>query len=144
VPVQEHADWPRAAVDWAEANGLPGAAPWRVFAPLDYGAYLVWRLPDRARDYADTRAAFFPPELLFDCDIITQLYPGWRERLERVLAAGTDYFLLEVTGPRSRLWQQLEPYAGRPLYQDRQAVWLTRAQLLDALARLDRAAPAQD
>ena len=44
MPIQNGQEWPVAALDWAERQGLHG----RFFAPPDYGSYLTWRLGDRA------------------------------------------------------------------------------------------------
>jgi hypothetical protein len=135
MPYQEAREWPTAALDWMDAEGIRG----NVFAPPDYGAYVTWRLRDRARSYADTRGFFFPPQLLEDSHFLPQLCPDWRDRLQRVLDHGTDYFLLETTGKRGQLWQVLQPHVALPLYLDGQAVLLSRAQVQDALARMDAA-----
>jgi hypothetical protein len=132
MPVQDSPDWPAAALDWAAAQGLGG----RFFGPPDYGAYVTWRLGDRARCYTDTRGFFFTPELLEDSHYLPLLAPGWQDRLRRVLNRGTDYFLLETTGPRGALWRTLRPGAGEPLYLDENTVLLGRAQVEQAIARL--------
>ena len=62
MPLQDSPEWPVAALDHIEHTGLTG----RFFAPPDYGAYVTWRLGDRARIYTDTRGFFFPPVLLED------------------------------------------------------------------------------
>jgi hypothetical protein len=125
VPRQDGPMWPAAAVDWMERNGIQG----RFFAPADFGSYVTWRLGDRAHCYVDTRGFFFPPTLLEDSNLLPQLPPGWRERLDRVLAHGTDYFLLETAGPRGTLWNTFEPFLGPPLYLDDQCVLLNAAQV---------------
>jgi hypothetical protein len=132
MPVQDSSDWPVAAVDWIEAQGLQG----RFFAPPDYGSYLVWRLGERGQSYVDTRGFFFPPELIEDSHYVPQLCPDWRRRLERIFGYGTDYFLLETTGARSRLWWVLRPYVGPPLYWDGQTVLLSTPQVRHGVARL--------
>ncbi|HEV3116168.1 MAG TPA: hypothetical protein VGY58_03895, partial [Gemmataceae bacterium] len=96
MPVQNAKAWPVAALDWMEAAGVHG----RFFAPPDYGSYVCWRLGDRARSYVDTRGFFFPGVLIEDSHYLPQMAPGWETRLERVLAKGTDYFLLETWGAR--------------------------------------------
>jgi hypothetical protein len=130
MPAREHQSCPVAAVDWIVAHGLEG----RFFAFPDYGSYIGWRLRDRGKSYVDTRGFFFPPELLEDSYYVPQLGPGWRQRLERVLSYGTDYFLLETTGPRGELWQAFQQRIARPLYQDDEAVLLSAAQVREALA----------
>jgi hypothetical protein len=137
VPVQESSDYPIAAVNWIETHGLPSAGPWRIFGPPDYGAYLVWRLGDRIRCYADTRTFCFPPELIEDSQYVPLRTDDWRYRFEKVLAARTEYLLLEKTGGRSRLWQALAPWA-QPLYQDGETVLLTSAEARRALALRDQ------
>jgi hypothetical protein len=134
MPLQEGPEWPVAALDRIEALGLHG----HFFAPPDFGAYVTWRLGDRARSYVDTRGFFFPGELLEDSHYLPLMAPDWRTRLDRVLDDyPTDYFLLETSGGRARLWQALEPHAGEPLYLDRKAVLLTAAQVRHAARQLD-------
>ncbi|MCI0456734.1 MAG: hypothetical protein L0Z62_07125 [Gemmataceae bacterium] len=135
MPVQDDPEWPAEAVERIEQLGLSG----RFFGPPDYGAYLTWRVPGRAKTYTDTRGFFFPPVLLEDSHYVPQLGADWRQRLDRVLDEyRTDYFLLEVSGPRSELWRRLEPHLdGPPLHRDRLAVLLSAGQVRAALARLD-------
>jgi hypothetical protein len=132
MPVQDAPDWPVAAVDAAERLGLAG----RVFGPADYGSYVTWRLGERARCYVDTRTFFFPPVLFEDSHLIPQLAGDWRARLGRVLDEyHTDYFLLETTGPRGRLWHALRPHV-QPLYCDEQAVLLRAEDVRRGGARI--------
>jgi hypothetical protein len=137
VPVQDAKDWLAAALDWMAAHDIDG----RFFGPPDYGSYVTWRLGDRARCYADTRGFFYSAELLEDSHYLPQMCPDWRQRLRRVLDCGTDYFLLETTGPRAALWQALRPGVEEPLYLDDQAVLLGREQVEGAVARLDDGTP---
>jgi hypothetical protein len=132
MPLQDAREWPVALGHWLEANDVHG----RVFAPPDYGSYVTWRLGDRARSYVDTRGFFFPPALLEDSCFVPQMTPGWRVRLERVLEHGTDYFMLETTGPRGALWQTLQPHV-QPLYLDDKAVVLSASQVRQGVAHLD-------
>ncbi|HYT93834.1 MAG TPA: hypothetical protein VEL76_34260 [Gemmataceae bacterium] len=133
LPISDGDQWPTGAVDHIEAKGLSG----RFFGPPDYGAYLTWRLGERARIYTDTRGFFFPPLLLEDSHFIPQLGPEWRRRLERVLDDyRTEYFLLETNGPRARLWQRLQPHLDSPpLYCDHLSVLLTAAQVRSGIAK---------
>jgi hypothetical protein len=140
MPVQTSAEWPVRAVGWAESQGIEG----RFFAPPDYGSYLTWRLGSRARCYVDTRGFFFPPELLADSHYLPQLDSQWPARLERVLAHGTDYFLLETTGARGQLWHLLKPHVGPPLYCDDQAVLLSAFQVRRGLSRVQEASARVD
>jgi hypothetical protein len=125
MPRRDGAGWPTAAGDYIEQANLRG----RFFAEPDFGSYLTWRMPDRARTYVDTRGFFFPPELLEDSNFLPQLTPDWHERLERVLAYGTEYFLLETTGARGEMWRVFQPLVEAPLYQDELCVLLTADQV---------------
>jgi hypothetical protein len=131
MPVQDAPSWPKGALDWVEAQGLSG----RFFGPPNYGSYVGWRLGERGKCYVYTRSFCFPPELLEDSHYLPQLCPDWPARLERVLAHGTDYFLLETNGPRGRLWRAVEPYIDAPLYLDEQTVLLRAEQVRQAAAR---------
>jgi hypothetical protein len=139
VPVQESSEYPAAAVSWIEANGLPSTEPWRIFGPPDYGAYLVWRLGDRVRCYADTRTFCYPPELIEDSHYVPLLADGWRGRLEKILAGKTEYLLLETKNGRGALWRTLQPWVQR-LYLDGESVLLTREEVRRALEQLDKVA----
>src|SRR5262249_49948276 len=125
IPIQNATVWPVAALDWFEDQGLRGC----FFGPPDYGSYVGWGLGEGGKCYVDTRGFFFPPELLEDSDLVPQLGPDWPRRLQRVLAYGTDYFLLETTGPRGQFWRALQPFIEQPLYRDGQTVLLTAAQV---------------
>jgi hypothetical protein len=126
MPMQDATDWPVAALDFIEQQGLSG----NFFAPPDYGSYLLWRLGSRVRSYTDTRGFFFPPVLLEDSQFIPQLGPDWQGRLRRVLDEyPTDWFLLETTGSRGALWQRLQRVIGQPLYQDEKTVLLSAEQV---------------
>jgi hypothetical protein len=129
MPVREGAEWPVQAADWIEANGLHG----RFFASPNDGAYLLWRMPERAQSYVDTRGFYFPPELLEDSHYLPQMGPNWQRHLEHVLAHGTEFFLLETSGQQGTLWQTLEPAVPNPLYRDERRVILSTEQLLGGL-----------
>jgi hypothetical protein len=137
MPLRDRRQDPGAAAAWLEKERCTGDRPLRIFAPPDYGAYLVWRLGDRVRCYVDTRGFCFPSELMEDSHYLPQMTPGWQERLDKVIHRHTDYFLLETTGPRGRLWQELQQLGVEPLYRDEQAVILTAKQLRQALPYLD-------
>lgn len=133
MPVQDASDWPVAAVGRIDELGLRG----RFFSPPDYGSYMIWRLPGQARTYTDTRGFFFPPVLIEDSHYLPQLGPDWRARLDRVLNRyGTDYFLLETTGPRGNLWKNLQPHVGKPIYLDNKSVLLSAREVRAATAKL--------
>jgi hypothetical protein len=138
MPIQNGHDWPVAAVDWIESQGIQG----RFFGLPDHGSYLTWRLGDRAKCYVDTRGFFFPAELLEDSYYVTQLGPDWRSRLDRIVAKGTDYFLIETQGTRGELWLMLQPHIERPLYCDDKVALLSTTQVQQALFQIDHAATA--
>src|SRR5262249_41890473 len=125
MPVQNASQWPTAALSWAEQQGVNG----RFFGPPDYGSYVGWGLGGRGKAYVDTRTFFFSAELLEDSHFLPQLTPDWRKRLDRVVGYGTDYFLLETTGPRGAFWDQLRAHIDQPLYCDGQSVLLTTDQV---------------
>jgi hypothetical protein len=132
LPRPDMDEWPARAVTWIESQPIEG----RFFAPPNYGAYLIWRLGDRAKSYVDTRGFFYPPELVEDSHYVPQLGPDWRERLDRILGYGTEYFLLETTGARGQFWQALKPTVGEPLYCDHQTVLLSAEQVRRGVARI--------
>ena len=69
------------------------------------------------------------------------MLPGWRGRLDRVLASGTDYFLLETTGPRGELWRHLQPLVGNEsVYLDQQTVVLRADTVRRGVRQMDLAA----
>lgn len=126
MPKQNATDWPVAALDYIQSQDLQG----RFFSPPDYGSYLGWRRGDKAKIYTDTRGFYFPPLLLEDSHYLPQLDSAWPERVRRVLDEyHTDYFLLETTGGRAALWQDMQPHIAQPLYLDDQAVLLSAGQV---------------
>jgi hypothetical protein len=102
-------------------------------------SYIGWRLGDRGRCYVDTRGFFFPAEYLEDSHYVPQLSADWPRRVRRILGYGTDYFLLETTGPRGQFWRSLQPYLDPPLYRDNQTVLLSAEQVRRALAPFEDA-----
>ncbi|MFO0867210.1 MAG: hypothetical protein U0744_21655 [Gemmataceae bacterium] len=135
MPIAEGADWPTGAMDFAAQQQLAG----NYFAPPDYGAYVGWRLKDTGKAYVDTRGFFFPPTLLEDSIYLPRMNADWQERLDRVLAHGTDYFLVETTGGRGRLWEMLKPHLDQPLYVDEKSALLRAADVKQAAEKLVRA-----
>ncbi|MCC6419010.1 MAG: hypothetical protein IT429_12315 [Gemmataceae bacterium] len=136
LPRPADPEYPAAAADWLATHLPPKGEPARIFSIPEHGSYLIGRLGERVRVYADSRGFYLPPEVIADAVLVPALAPDWRKRLDRVLTAGTDYFLLEVDGPRGRLWRELAPaLSARPLHADRQAVILSRAQVQAALGQ---------
>lgn len=134
VPVQSSPEWPVAALDRMEKLGIQG----KFFGTPDHGSYIGWRLRDKALIYTDTRGFFFPPYRLEDSLYIPQQGPEWRERLDRVLADGTDYLMLDVTGPRGTLWASLKPHIGSPIVLDEQVVVISADQARAGLRGIDQ------
>jgi hypothetical protein len=138
MPMQDADEWPSGAVAYLQREGIGG----RFFAPPDYGAYITWKLGDKARCYADTRGFFIPPLLLEDSHYVPQLGPDWQARLDRVLNDyPTDYFMLETTGPRGELWRRLQPVVGKDVvYLDQQTVVLRAEAVRDGVRKFEVAA----
>lgn len=130
MPIQDAPQWPTAALDWIEARDLTG----RFFGLPDFGSYVTWRRGDQAQTYVDTRGFFFPPELIEDSLYVPFLGPQWRKRLDRVLDQGTDYFLLETSGPRGQFWHALQSEIPEPLFRDDQTVLVSASQVRQAIA----------
>jgi len=78
---------------------------------------------------------------LEDSFYVPQMGDDWRRRLDRVMARGTDYLMLETTGPRGELWQAVRPHIEQPLYCDKQTAVVSTPQLKQALQEMDRAVP---
>lgn len=125
----EGSENPVAAANWIQANNIRG----RIFGTPDCGAFLSWRLGDQTKCYVDTRGFYFPPHLIADAQLLPELADDWPVRLDRVLASGTDYFLLETTGPRAQLWQAIEIHV-TPLYRDDHCALFTAQQVRDGAA----------
>jgi hypothetical protein len=149
LPRPADPEYPAAAVTWLKGQLPRGGEPVRVFGIPEFGSYLIWRLGDRVRVYADSRAFYLDPEVIADSVRLPALSSDWRERLERVLAAGTDYFLLHLDrdSRHGQLWQKLARYVPEgPLYKEddptvhplHRVVVLSRAQVVEALNRLDK------
>jgi hypothetical protein len=135
MPRQDADDWPTGAALYLEKQGIHG----NFFAPPDYGAYLTWRLGDRAHCYADTRGFFIWPILIEDSHYVPQLGPDWQRRLDRVLNEyATDYFVLETYGPRGELWRRLKPVLGcKVVYLDDQTVVMRADDVRRAILQAD-------
>jgi isocitrate dehydrogenase len=119
MPIQEADSYPQAAADWLATHTLPTPPPWNIFSRPDDAAYLIWRLgPQRVRVYADTRSFCYPPDLFADSYYVPLLAKDWPERLRRVLAQDTHYFLLPHTGDFCALGQLLEAHRAQVLYRD--------------------------
>lgn len=132
MPVQNAKEWPVAALDWCQRNEIHG----NFFACPDYGTFIEWKLGDAGKAYTDTRGFSFTGELLEDSLLTPQLCVNWQDRLNRILTRGTDYFLLETTGSRGRLWSHLQKSIDAPLYLDHQSVLLSADQVKRALVAL--------
>jgi hypothetical protein len=119
LPRTDVRDLPRSALDFIEEGDIRG----NVFANANEGTYLVWRRgPERARCYVDTRGFYFPPSVLEDSHVVTNLQLGWQDRLDRILKADTDWLLLDARSPLGRLMNG----ESTPAFAD------TRSLLIDA------------
>ena len=134
MPMQDADQWPIAAVAFMEREQVSG----NIFGPSHNATYAIWKLKDKARSYADTRSFFFPPVLIEDTYYLPMLEGDWRPRLKRVLDDyATDYFLLEIDGPRGELWRAAAPRIPNPIHLDDRNVLLSAKQVRHAFA-LDR------
>jgi hypothetical protein len=121
LPNRDYADAPKGVVDWLDSLYRPSDGPLKIFSGSNEGAYLIWRLDGGAKVYTDTRGFFYPGPLLEDSFYLPREEAELNDRLERVLAYGTDLFLLPVDdadGDEFRFWQSLKPYCSAPLYSD--------------------------
>ena len=141
VPNREQPDWPREAADWIAADGLSGPGPWNVFSGYNEGSYLIWRFDGRVKVYSDTRGFYYPGDLLHDSYALPRASGDWRAHLDRVLANGADYFLLQVCGVDGKpyaFWQMLEPHIPNPLYRDEKYVIVSADQVKEAAKAIAR------
>ena len=103
---------------------------------------MLWRLNGRALVYTDTRGFYYPGEVLEDSFYLPRQEAEYDQRLQRVLAYGTEYFLLPIDdadGEEFKFWQCLKPYCSTPLYSSNPAkrgphfVLLTADQVREAM-----------
>ena len=138
LPNRESPDWPREAADWIEAGGLPGDGPWKVFCGYNEGAYFIWRFDGRVKVYSDTRGFFYPGEVLSDSYALPRAIGDWPAQLDRVVANGTEFFLLPVEDPTGEpfgFWKLLQPHVAKPLYIDKKFAIVSTAQVKAAVAK---------
>ena len=80
---------------------------------------MIWRLKGRVEVYTDTRGFYYTGELLEDSFYLPRQEAEYDQHLQRVLAHGTEYFLLPIDdayGEEFKFWQSLKPYCSAPLY----------------------------
>ncbi len=79
LQVRMQPEWsPVAAVDFMAREGIRGD----VLAEYDWGAYVVWRLPD-ARVFIDSRSdTVYPPEVEREWSRFALREPGWEDVLQ--------------------------------------------------------------
>jgi hypothetical protein len=109
--------FPAAAVDWLEANPLPG----EMFNDFTWGGYLLYRSWPERRVFIDGQTDFYGERLTRQYEQVITLDAGW----EQVLA---DYRVAwAILPPQSPLAARLaaDP-AWQPVYQDETAVILAR------------------
>ncbi len=133
LPNREANYWPTDAVAWIEKGGLQGRGPWKVFSTSDDGTYLLWRLPEQARVYSDTRGFYYSGQVLMDSFYLPLADADWPNRLDRVLSYGTEYFLVRSDWD---FWKLLKPYATtKHLYEDNQFVIVSADTVKSAAAK---------
>jgi hypothetical protein len=129
MPFRELQEWPSSAVSWIEVNGLPSPAPWKICSGINEGSYLIWRLPGQALVHADTRGFYYPGDILEDSYYLPLADSEWQQRLNRVLARGSEYFLLPAD---CALWQKMKRHIEAPLFLDDKSVIVTANQVQEA------------
>ena len=72
---------------WAAENGVSG----NLFNSMEWGGWLVWRLPD-VRVFADVRIWIFPDDVWAEYLSISDAAPGWDDRLA---ARNVEWAVLE-------------------------------------------------
>ena len=104
-------EFPVAAVDWLEAEGLDQA---RIFNEYGWGGYLIWR---EVPVFIDGRADLYGDEFIyFYMQTYTQ-QTDWREPLNTY---DVDYLLLNANGGLRILIDEVEDW--RPIYEDDLAI----------------------
>ena len=118
VKRQLHADdEPAAVVEFL--RGKDG----RVFAPVEWGAYLTWRLDPRIKVFIDARVDFFPDPVWRDFLRIGTAAEGWQAALDRYEVQ----MVVWPQGPNMLLSTALGRASGwRKIYQDGIAVVFVR------------------
>lgn len=70
-------DTPARLSAWAAANGVRG----RLFNSMEWGGWLVWRLPE-TRAFVDARIWIFPDDVWKEYMAISGARPGWEDALD--------------------------------------------------------------
>jgi hypothetical protein len=123
------------AIQWMKSAKTQG----NIFCSAENGNNLIWHLRDRVRVYADTRGFFYPGEILLDTFEVPRLGSSWEQRLERVFSFGTDYLLLETTGPQGELWKLVQAWNANPVYRDASTVLIEASEVRQAVELFKKA-----
>jgi hypothetical protein len=118
-PSYEAKNYPQAAVDFLEAQQLPGP----IYNRYIWGGYLIRKLYPKYPVYIDGRADVYGDAFIIETMRTDSGYAGWQEPLER-LAIRT--VLVSPEEPLSSLLRQDEKW--NRVYEDRQAVIFTRSE----------------
>lgn len=110
---------PRKAAAWLVENHVAG----RVFCPMDWGSYFIWKTEGRVAPLVHTHVPLTTPEVWNDYLQIARAELGWRIRLERYRL---DYLIMD----RAREGRLIRSVASEPewliVYEDDQAVVAAR------------------
>ncbi len=74
----EAGTFPKAAVDWIEANQPAG----NLFNSYGWGGYLIWRLHPQYPVYIDGRADVYGDEFIYAFMDVYRARPGWEQALD--------------------------------------------------------------
>ena len=109
--------FPVQAVDWLEANPLPG----RIFNYFTWGGYLLYRMWPEQTVFIDGQTDFYGEALTREYEKVITLADGWQDVLR-------DYRVDWVLIPSdSRLARAVKGDSGwRVLYEDQTATLLAR------------------
>lgn len=120
----------------AAASELANNPPHRIFAPMEWGAELTWKLAPQSQVFLDCRLDFFPDEVWDDYVAIGQAQGDWQQRLNR-WGVDTVVWNKELS---LALPQALEEAAGwQKVYEDPAAVVYRRRAEPSQLSSLDNA-----
>lgn len=114
------AQFPKRAVDFAEANGVSG----HVFAYYNWGGYLHLRTAGRLKVFIDGRAdTVYDDETLQRYRLVNAKKPGWLEVIE---SSGARYILWPIAEVKPMLGPLQSSGRWRILFHDDQALLVER------------------
>jgi hypothetical protein len=77
-PDTEASSFPKAAVDWIQANNPPS----NIFNTYGWGGYLIWRLYPSYKVFIDGRADVYGDEFIFNFISLQNAETGWDGKLD--------------------------------------------------------------